>query len=103
MNEQTEQVPAPADVALMVSLDSEIDKRVGLALARLLTDAYRPGNRAQLNRITHTIDNPTESDAYNKQNIGHAVGQLIIECVIADGALMHHIHQRIREKLTSAF
>ena len=102
MNEQTEQVANPADISLMMELEFEIDKRVALALIRVLSAAYDRGNSSRVTQIATLIrddNNGFGAGDASRAMIGSVVGGMLVETLLKDGTLASALHNKLADKI----
>lgn len=99
MNEQTEQVANPADISLMMELEFEIDKRVALALIRVLSAAYDGGNSSRLTQIATLIRSDNNGGDPSRALIGSVVGGMLVETLLKDGTLASALHNKLADKI----
>jgi hypothetical protein len=72
----------------------EVDKRIALAMHRMLTPATGHWREAEIER------------AYDSQNLEQIQGlmrSLLIEAILSDGSLMHTIRAKIGESLQRGY
>lgn len=90
----TEQVTPDQDTAaLALMMEREIDKRVAMALMRMLDPTENEHTRdINLAMAEHTMD------MGDRTKVQQMVAGLIVNVLLADGSLMHTIRGRLMEQ-----
>jgi hypothetical protein len=79
---------------LNLMMHIEVDKRIALALHRMLTPAVGHWREAEI------------ASAYDAQNLGQIqslMRSLLIEAIMSDGSLMHQIRSKLAEQLNKPY